>query len=186
MAQGWEGDKVRLVPLDKERHLENALAWINDPEITAWTLIGDLPLTRFAEVAFFERRGGPEDGEVSFAIETLAGEHIGFSGLHRIDWRNGFAATGTLLGRRDLWGQGYGSDAARVRTRYAFEVLGLRMLISEVMADNVASHRMLLKAGYREVGRLPRRYWKRGAYRDAVILVAERESRDATSAGRSS
>jgi RimJ/RimL family protein N-acetyltransferase len=175
MAYGWEGEKVRLVPLDRARHLDNALAWINDPEVTAWTLLGDMPLARLAEEDFFDHASRTSESDVHFAVETLSGEHIGFSGLHRIDWRNGFAMTGTLLGRRDLWGQGYGSDAARVRTRYAFEVLGLRMLISEVMAENIGSLRMLERAGYREAGRLPRRYWKRGAFRDAILLVLERK-----------
>jgi RimJ/RimL family protein N-acetyltransferase len=177
MAEGWEGEKVRLVPLDRGRHLENALRWLNDPEVTAWTLVGDLPVARLAEEEFFDRvmKSDPlQSTEVHFAVETLAGEHLGFSGVHRIDWRNGFATTGTVLGRRDLWGQGYGSDAAKLRNRYAFEVLGLRLLISEVMAENVGSLRMLLKAGYREAGRIPGRYWKRGAFRDTVLLVAER------------
>jgi RimJ/RimL family protein N-acetyltransferase len=48
------------------------------------------------------------------------------------------------------------------------------MLTSEVFAENEASLRMLVRAGYREAARLPRRYWKRGAYRDVVIMVAER------------
>ncbi|HEX7183585.1 MAG TPA: GNAT family N-acetyltransferase [Thermoanaerobaculia bacterium] len=174
MPYGWEGEKVRLAPLDKAKHLDNALTWLNDPEITAWTLVGDLPITRLAEEEHFDRamRGTPED--VSFAVETLEGEHIGFSGLHKIDRIHGVATSGTILGRRDLWRHGYGTDAARVRNRYAFEVLGLRMLLSEVMADNTGSVRMLQKAGYREVGRIPRRWWKRGAYRDSVILVVER------------
>jgi RimJ/RimL family protein N-acetyltransferase len=174
MPFGWEGDKVRLTPLDKSRHLDNAVAWLNDSEITAWTLVGDLPMTRLAEEDFFDRALRETEKAVHFAVETLAGEHIGFSSLDRIDWRHGVATTGTILGRRDLWGQGYGSDAARLRNRYAFEVLGLRMLLSEVMADNAGSLRMLQKAGYREVGRIPRRMWKRGAYRDVVMMVLER------------
>ena len=177
MPYGWEGEKVRLVPLDKARHLDNAMAWLNDPEITAWTLVGDWPVGRLAEEAWFDEMSrlapiGLAD-KVTFAVETQAGEHIGFSGLHAIDWQNRVATTGTILGRRDLWGQGYGSDAARVRTRHAFEVLGLRMLLSEVMADNAGSIRMLQKAGYREVGRIPRRIWKRGAFRDVVMLCLE-------------
>jgi RimJ/RimL family protein N-acetyltransferase len=175
MPYGWEGEKVRLVPLDKAKHLENALLWINDPLITAWTLIGDHPMTRLAEENFFDQAMRGDSGAVHFAVETLSGEHIGFSGLHRIEWPAGVGVTGTILGRRDLWGQGYGTDAARLRTRYCFEVLGLRMLLSEVMADNIGSVRMLKKAGYREVGRIPRRLWKRGEYRDVVILVLERE-----------
>jgi hypothetical protein len=35
MAYGWEGEAVRLVPLERGAHLENALRWFNDPEITA-------------------------------------------------------------------------------------------------------------------------------------------------------
>ena len=36
--------------------------------------------------------------------------------------------------------------------------------------------RMLEALGYREAGRVPERYWKRGAYRDQVILILQRES----------
>jgi RimJ/RimL family protein N-acetyltransferase len=42
------------------------------------------------------------------------------------------------------------------------------------MADNTGSVRMLAKAGYREVGRIPRRLWKRGAWRDVLVMVCER------------
>lgn len=176
MAYGWEGSKVRLVPADKEKHFENALRWINDPEITHWTLVGDFPIARLAEEEWFDNMSKRMDNtEVFFAIETLAGEHIGFSGIHRIDWRNGVGTTGTMIGAKEFWGQGYGSDAARTRTGYAFEVLGLRMLLSEVMADNTGSLRMLQRAGYREVGRIPKRYWRRGAFRDAVILAVQRD-----------
>ncbi len=174
MAFGWEGEKVRLVPLDKERHLANALAWLNDPEVTAWTLIGDTPIGRLAEERFFERTAEGDPSEITFAVETVAGEHIGFAGLHRIDYRHGVAYTGSLIGRKDLWRRGLGADAARTRTRYAFEVLGLRLLLSEALAENEGSIRMLKRCGYVEVGRIPRRWFKRGSYRDAILFALER------------
>ncbi len=175
MSYGWHGEKVRLVPLDKARHMDNALQWMNDPDVTAWTLMGDFPLSRLAEEEFFDSRMRASETEIAFAVETLEGEeHIGFAGVHKIDFRHGFAQTGTIIGRKDLWGHGYGRDAARTRTAYAFDVLGLRLLLSEVMTENRASIKMLEAAGYREMGRIPRRYWKRGAYRDVVLMVAER------------
>ena len=175
MPYGWEGPHVRLAPLDKAKHLANAQLWMNDPEITAWTLVGDFPLSLAAqEVWLDERASGKDPTHVFFAIETLAGEHLGFNGLHQIDYRHGVATTGTVLGRKDLWGKGYGAEASDLRTRYAFEVLGLRLLMSGVMADNVGSLRMLAKAGYKECGRIPRRWWKRGAWRDEVMMVLER------------
>jgi RimJ/RimL family protein N-acetyltransferase len=178
MAYGWEGERVRLVPLDKARHLENLHAWMNDPDVTETILSGNVPLARVTQEEFIERvsaTAGPHPPEVVFAVETLAGEHIGICGLHQIDYRHGVAHSGTIIGPAEARGKGYGAEVARLRTRYAFEVLGLRMLISEIFVENTASLRMLARAGYREVARIPRRYWKRGAFRDVVLMVAERE-----------
>ncbi len=177
MGYGWEGELVRLVPLERERHLENCLRWVNDTELTETTLMGDLPISRLAEEEFFETmaKASQTPADVVLAVETREGQqHIGVAGLHSINWRQGTAQTGTIIGEAEFRGRGYGRDASRLRTRYAFEVLGLRLLLSEVFAENTASLRMLKSSGYREVGRIPRRYWKRGAYRDVVLLVAER------------
>ncbi len=171
MVYGWQGEVVRLVPLDRDKHLENALRWFNDPEITQWLETGDWPLTRGGEEEFFRAAERQDRSSVQFAVESLQGEHVGFSGLRSIDWQSRVAVSGSVIGRTDLWGRGLGSDAARVRNRYAFEVLGLRLLIASVMADNAGSLAMLAKVGYSEAGRVPERYWKRGAYRDQVILV---------------
>lgn len=176
MPYGWEGEKVRLVPVDKDRHFETSLQWINDPEVTAWTIdTGDVPTSRVAQEEFFDRIMRETTTQIYFAIETLSGEHIGFNALQRIDRVSGVAMAGSYIGHRDYWGQGYALDAARVRNRFAFEVLGLRMLVCEIMAEHIGALRMVQKAGYREVGRIPRRVWKRGAYRDLVILALERD-----------
>jgi RimJ/RimL family protein N-acetyltransferase len=172
---GWQGEKTRLVPLEREKHFENALLWLNDPQVTAWTLLGDLPIGRLHEEEYFKHMTGETPNDAAFAIETLdGGEHIGFAAIHQINWRDRTGNTGTIIGRTDLWGQGYASDVARTRTRYAFEVLNLRLLVSRVLADNVGSLKMLERAGYREVGRIPRYQWKRGAYRDLILLAVER------------
>ena len=179
MAYGWEGERIRLVPLDKARHLDNVLAWMNDPDVTETILSGDVPLGRAAEEEFFDKMcatPGPHPTDILFAVETLTGEHIGICGLHQIEYRHGVAVSGTIIGPAEARGKGYGTEAARLRTRYAFEALGLRMVSSHIFAENTASLRMLARAGYREVARIPRRYWKRGAFRDVVLLVAERET----------
>jgi len=157
MSYGWEGDKVRLVPLDRDKHLGNALKWFNDPEVTEWLETGDWPLTRGTEEEFFSAAERAGKSSVQFAVESLQGEHVGFSGLRSIDW------------------QSHVADAVRVRNRYAFEVLGLRLLIATVIADNSPSLAMLARAGYTEVGRVPERYWKRGAFRDQVIFALHRD-----------
>ncbi len=188
MAHGWEGDLVRLVPLDAERHLENALRWVNDPEVTGWLLIGDTPMARGAEREWLEATAAESSRmgatNVVFAIETLDGAHIGTSGIHHIDYANGVAHTGSYIGEKGLWGRGYGTDSSLVRAAYCFDVLGLRLLCSAYLEGNERSRRMSEKAGYREVGRWPKRYWKRGAFRDEVLLALEREAWEAGPAYR--
>ena len=179
MAYGWEGDKIRLVPLDVEKHLDNAVLWFNDPEVTQWLLMGDMPLSKLAERDYLESRGRMVGDDIGMAVETLDGVHVGFSGIHQIKWRDGTAVTGTVLGDKTCWGKGYGSDVVKTRTRYAFEVLGLRLLFSGCIDGNVASYKMLFKNGYREYGRDPKKFWKRGAYRDEIMMCVAREAWEA-------
>ncbi|MBS1714052.1 MAG: GNAT family N-acetyltransferase [Armatimonadetes bacterium] len=184
MAIGWQGRLVRLVPLDIERHFENVVRWINDPRVTEWLLVGDFPLTRLAEKDWFEARSRPSETDVVFAIETSDGRHIGTSGVHQISFRHGTCTTGSLIGEVGEWGKGYGTDAAAVRARYCFDVLGLRTLFSGYLDGNDASRRMSEKNGYRECGRMPQKYWKRGAYRDEIVVCLDRPTWEAATSGQ--
>lgn len=175
MAHGWEGEIVRLVPIDAERMLDNYVRWLNDPEVTEWLLIGDHPLGRCAERDWLEKAERGSDSDVTFAIETLEGQHIGTSGIHGIDYRHGNAFTGSFIGEKSMWGKGFGTDAARVRARYSFEVLGLRMLRSSTLEGNDRSFRMQVRVGAEHIGTWPKRYWKRGAWRDELLMCLTRE-----------
>lgn len=174
MAYGWEGKLVRLVPLSLEKHYENALKWLNDPEVTQFMLVGDFPMCALEERDYFESMMKGSRTDVAFAIETLDGMHIGFSGIHGIDFRHGTATTGSFLAQ-DAWGKGYGTDSARTRARYAFDVLGLRMLLSSALEGNERSLRMQERVGYVQCGIFPKRYWKRGMYRDETRTYMTRD-----------
>jgi [ribosomal protein S5]-alanine N-acetyltransferase len=49
--------------------------------------------------------------------------------------------------RRDLWGQGYASEAARACRDYGFENLKVDRLISLIRPENLASRRVAEKNG---------------------------------------
>ncbi len=161
--------------MDFDRHFENALIWINDPDNSEWLVVGDYPISRLAEKDWFERCQREDESGAHFAIETLEGEHIGFSGLFRIEPRHGTAMSGSMIGAPQQRGKGYGSDAARVRAHYAFHVINLRMIFSSYLAGNERSRHMQEAVGYVEWGRQPKAIWKRGAYRDHVHTVLTRE-----------
>jgi ribosomal-protein-alanine N-acetyltransferase len=57
------------------------------------------------------------------------------------------AQLGFVIGRVH-WGQGIATDAARAVVRFAFETLGLAEIRAELLQSNLASRRVLEKAGF--------------------------------------
>lgn len=53
---------------------------------------------------------------------------------------------------RDAWGRGYATEGARELVRYGFDAVGLHRIIGITHPDNVASQRVLMKAGLEPAG----------------------------------
>lgn len=164
------GKKVILRPYDESRDLELFTIWMNDQEVKQFVGTRPFPLPLSVERKQMEEMMQRPDN-LFCVIETHDGVVIGTMGLHRINWVNRTAVTGTMIGNRAYWGKGYGTDAKMTLLRYAFTELNLRTLQSAVIAFNVRSHRALLKQGYREVGRMPQWHFRKGRYHDEVLFV---------------
>ena len=164
---GIPGERVRLVPLDRTLHLENYLIWLNDPEVTRWLKVV-LPISRLGEEKWFERLARSRH-DIVWAVHDEHDRHIGGTGIHRIDWRNRNGLTGTVIGPKEVWGKGYGTDIMRARTCWAFEELGMHRLESSCLEGNEASRRCLERIGYRQIGVARQRFWRGGRWRDLLL-----------------
>jgi RimJ/RimL family protein N-acetyltransferase len=153
-------------------HLSNYCRWFADPEVTAY-LDRDTPPSLREEQAWF-------DTVVASPCDVLwglfaEGQHVGSIGLHQINWRDRRAQSGTLIGDKAWWRRGIATEAMHLRTRYAFDELGLEKLITCVDQDNVASRRALERVGYRTVGVHRRHRFRRGAWADIWVGELHRE-----------
>ena len=164
---GIAGPRIRLVPLDKDLHLENYVRWFNDPEVTRY-LSTFWPMTRIAEDHWFDRASDTRDS-LTWAVHDENDQHIGGTGLHHIDWSSRRATSGIVIGDKAVWGQGYGSEVMTVRTQFVFDQLGLHRIESECFADNQASARCLEKAGYKQEGIARKKYWRSGRWHDMLL-----------------
>ena len=184
MEYGWQGKLVRLVPLDADKHVETAQRWLNDPRVRRTLGMVAFPITKFQEKEYFDNAVKRNPSDIPFAIETLDGRHVGFSGVMGIDWVSRTATTGSFIGDPDDWGKGYGSEAAAIRAWYCFEVINLRMLKSGLLGENIASRKMSEKIGFREYGHLPASQYREGEYKDEVFLYLTREMWVAATGGK--
>lgn len=78
----------------------------------------------------------------------------GMAALADIDVADRTAMVWYVLGEPGLGGRGITSEAVRLVARKAFAELGLASVYAWIMEDNVASRRVLEKAGFREAGRI--------------------------------
>jgi len=83
------------------------------------------------------------------AIERATGEFLGWFGLvPSADGGMDEAEIGYRL-RRSAWGKGYGTEGSRALIRKSFIELGVRRVSAHTMAVNLASRRVMEKAGLR-------------------------------------
>src|SRR5205823_1103155 len=81
------------------------------------------------------------------AIVKATGEFLGWFHFRPLD---GAGPDEVELGyrlRKAAWGQGYGTEASRALIRKGFTEFGVRRVVASTYADNIASRRVMEKAG---------------------------------------
>lgn len=102
--------------------------------------------------------------------EAEGGEPVGSVYLRDIDRRHNKAEYGIFIGGEGYRGKGYGTMAARLMIRYAFEEMGLHRLFLRAFADNVQAIRSYEKAGFEREAYLRDDVCIDGQYRDIVLM----------------
>ena len=146
---GQRGERVRLVPPDRALHLENALLWLNDPEITA--------TIKLIWASADARRRSSSSRSRPAATATSSGrsstKRAGISALS-VCTRSTGETVGPLvdsLSESDRPGAGAMRPMRLdVRSRFAFGELGLHRIEGHTM--NPAMKRVYEKCGYRSRG----------------------------------
>jgi RimJ/RimL family protein N-acetyltransferase len=161
----------RFRPSDKEsvvRHANN---------IKIWRTVRDLfphPYTNADADAFLAIATGPSRGDSLYAID-VNGEAVGSIGIHpRSDVERHSAEIGYWLGEA-FWGRGIATAAVRFLSRRAIYEQGRYRLFASVFASNLASMRVLEKAGFQREGVLVRSVVKDGVLMDSVLYALTRD-----------
>jgi RimJ/RimL family protein N-acetyltransferase len=146
------GEKVALGPLRRDL-LPSYLRWINDFAVTRTTGSGLRPITREAEERWFEAFSTAAD-EVNFTVyERATWRAVGNCGLMHVNLQQRTAELGIMIGERDCWDRGYGTEATRLVLDYGFNVLGLHNVWLAVYSSNPRAIRVYARVGFKLVGR---------------------------------
>ncbi|SCL14518.1 Protein N-acetyltransferase, RimJ/RimL family [Micromonospora rhizosphaerae] len=134
-------DVPHLVDLDSDPEV---MRFLTGGRPTPVEVVRDEVLPR--QLAEYERHPGL--GRWA-GIDRMTGEFLGWFALDPGD--DGTEAELGYRLRRSAWGRGLATEGSAALIRYAFTMLGVRRIWAETMAVNIASRRVMEKAGLQYV-----------------------------------
>ncbi|HRF48673.1 MAG TPA: GNAT family protein [Anaerolineales bacterium] len=173
------GKKTRLRPIEKD-DLTRYVRWLSDPELRSY-LNQTLPLSQAQEEKWYERnlQAGYEQ---AWAIDAQPNDmamgpwqHIGSCSFRDIDWRIRAGEVGIMIGFKEYWGRGFGTDALQTLVAWGFYSLNLNRVTLRVNADNTRAIRAYEKVGFVLEGRLRQARFANGAFGDELLMAVLRE-----------
>lgn len=85
-----------------------------------------------------------------FAIDTLDGKHIGNCSYYNISQTKGTAELGIMIGDRNYWGKGYGTDTVTTLVNYIFGQTDLKRIYLKTLDSNIRAQQCFQKCGFTE------------------------------------
>ena len=159
----FEGQRLRLAPIDHEKDPEVAAHWTYD---AAYLRGLGLTPVRPLSAAQIKKKYEALEKEMDesrdlfhFALRTRPeqeGEEsrlLGFASITWIEWPHGNGNLQVAIGERKERGKGYGSEALRLLLHYAFAELNLFRVSAVVGGSNLAALRLSQKFGFVEEAR---------------------------------
>jgi len=142
------GSKITL----REKRLADArddYAWETDPELAQLDAapILDIAFSRFSSDYANQLRHSPPTSH-RFAVDTLDDKHIGNCSYHNISETNGEAELGIMIGNRDYWNKGYGTDVVSTLVNYVFRQTNLNRIYLKTLKSNTRAQKCFQKCGF--------------------------------------
>ena len=146
-----KGSKVRIRE-KREEDIRNEYAWRVDPELSR--LDATRPLTMSYEDFFRysrEEMQFPNYRSKRLAVETLEGIHIGNIMYYDLDMRSRQAELGIMIGDKEYWSSGYGTDTVNTLLRHLFTTLELDKVYLHTLSWNYRAQASFNKSGFKSV-----------------------------------
>lgn len=138
---------IRLEPVG-ERHVARMQELVVHPDVLRPTrMVDPYPADGAAEFVGAVQVSMARGEEFVYAVIAEGEGFVGTCGLHDIDRSTGSIELGYWIGR-EYWGRGYASAAVREAIRIALTELGFTEVVAHALEDNLASRRVLEKAGF--------------------------------------
>lgn len=165
-----EGKKVNYCAIDEDDFTERLRKWRNDPEVTYFLFQGMLPSSRELLKEEYEHLIRSKNDIVLTLVDKQTGKRIGIVGYYDIDWIARHGEFRILIGEKEFWGKGYGSEIVEVMFAFGFSRLNLNKVRAGVNVENTAGIRYYEKLDCVREGTFRKHQYRHGKYYDAAMF----------------
>ncbi|MFH1148449.1 MAG: GNAT family protein [Pseudomonadota bacterium] len=170
-----EGERIYLREVRLSDVNDDYCRWLNDPEVNRYLE------TRFMEQnlesvrEYVEGKINNRDEELLAICLKEDNRHIGNIKLGPINRLHRFADISLFIGDKSCRGEGLGTEAIRLITRFAFADLNLNKVKAGCYEANKASAGSFIKAGFYREGILKKQRYSDGVFQDEILFGLCRE-----------
>lgn len=136
----------------REKRIEDAeadYAWRIDDELSALDATTSMRLSYNTYLRMFkDELLHPVPWSKRFGVDTHDGRYIGNSMYYDIDTAKGQAELGIMIGDKNYWNQGYGTDTVNTLIRHIFTTTALQRVYLHTLTWNVRAQKSFEKSGF--------------------------------------
>lgn len=150
----------------EEKHIPIYYQWRNDPEVAKFDQSGFIRPMGYGEVEAWSQR--MVDG-LSFI--TFDGDvPLGTAAFMNLDERNRHAELAIVIGNKDYWGKGFGTQIMKQLLDWGFNGLNLNRLYLHVFSSNQRAINLYEKMGFVLEGEMREMLFQNGKYVDLKVF----------------
>ena len=153
---------------------EAYIGWLNDNEVTQYLGRDDMQNVKIENTLkyYYDLKQSKlvnfyalYDIQSDSFIGTCKIQLLSQSGI-----KEGICDIGIMIGDKQFWGMGYGSEAINIISKKCFNELGIRKITAGCYANNVAMVKAFLKNGFKREGVLKRQLRYKQEYVDHILF----------------
>jgi ribosomal-protein-alanine N-acetyltransferase len=162
------GEKIYLRAIVEADLNARYREWFNDEEVCKYNSHHRFPNYDENMREYYDRVIKSRTNLVLAICDKGNDAHIGNIALENIDSLNQSAEFAIIIGDKEYWGKGVGTEAATVLLRHGFEELNLHRIYLGTAEDNIGMQKLALRLGFKEEGKAREALFKDGVFKTTV------------------
>lgn len=169
------GSKFSLIPFKEEHISDTYIGWLNNSEVNRFLEVRFVRQTYETVLEYVRSFYGETEKYMWGIYPNDTNELIGTATLSDISRHHRRGIVGLMIGEKEYWGKGCGTETIKLVVDYAFRRLNLHKVTAGSIANNQGSVKAFQKAGFEIEGQVKSHVFLNGKYYDSVYLGVTRD-----------